>query len=181
MPTSAGFPAVFDSGAGEDGLFLVFEAKVFADDDTGRAETREYWGQLADVVAALRQPDVFTRVLGDTHLAPGDIRGALLVLGRRNPALTVGPHFSLLGLDDLRDFVLASASPADLWRRIKDAEAKATLPLRVYTAKLGSLTFEVDGADVDAIPAFVRLPSKSARDPNPAERRLDSATPRRSV
>ena len=41
-----------------------------------------------------------------------------------NPALTVGPHFSLLGIDDLRDFVLASASPADLWQRIKDAEAK---------------------------------------------------------
>lgn len=146
-----------DCGTGEDGFFLTFEAKVFSNDDNTRAEDRKYWGELAKVVVALRDGSTFSRVLGDMRIVHKEVRGALLVPGRMNPALSVGPDYSLLGFEDLKEFASESSGPRELWDRIKAAETRATLPRRVYTQVHDGLTFEVDGADIDAIPGAVRV------------------------
>lgn len=149
-----------DAGAGVPGdpLFVSAECKVFLDDPVRGADDPEVWRQLARTTDALREEGTFRQVLGREGLAPGEIKGVVLVPGRAQIPFDLGADYALVGVDDLADAVRASATPREAWERLKAGEREATIGVEEAVE-------EVDGWRIvsDGVPRTTMLRRRQAQ------------------
>lgn len=133
------------TSARDDRFFLCCECKVFLNDPVRQADDIEVWRKLDEVVSALKEDDAFARILGGDGLKLGEIRGLLVVPGRAQSSVNLGEEYGLVGLDDLRDAAAASATPRELWARLKAAEVHTELQVVEVRTVFGEWTLISDG------------------------------------
>jgi hypothetical protein len=136
-----------DAGAGvpADPFFISGECKIFLDDPVRGADDSEVWGQLARTTDALRDDATFRQILGPEGLAPGEVKGVVIVPGRAQIPFDLGPDYALVGVDDLADAVRISNSPREAWDRLKAAEREEGIRLAEAVEEVAGWRIVSDG------------------------------------
>lgn len=140
-----------------DPFLIVVEAKAFLEDPVRQAEDPKAWTQLADNVDAIRSPAQFRETFRRESLAPCAIAGLLVVPAHMTPATEHGDDFGVLGVEDLHELATQSATPRELWARIKETETAAAYPLRNEELTIGRWTLRFDIGDRTALPQAMRV------------------------